>query len=534
MRHKLFHLHQARYSKPFLLLEIGMLHLRLHAINAGRNPISVNTLREEFLTSADMPLLLETVTKVLDTDSAIRDLAIVMNSSAIRHQILCTPHLSAAERQKILRHEMKISSAPGETQGILSHWFAGKIKQPDTTEEYALCAEMNPAVADGLIKTIQGKKFELIGFTSHAQMVSNLIKECGMDGNLNAALLEVNDREGSITLFRSNIWNMDRHFLIGSSTTPFNIQDPAGMDAEKLKLEVGRALQYFKQQVRNENINQIFLFGATDYAISIKRLLESSFRIPVTPVVLEGETFAAKNPDVNREEALPLYGIAHAAALHAHFKKYISFLPPEWHGQKHVKIRQLSLIGSAIVLYALMGGILYVLKPETAKIAALKQESIQPILQHRDTDRHTQQLQLSRSFALATERSNQWLRGRHRIVAELARELAGSVPPQMRITTMELTEKGDAWQVKLQAEIYSPSGSRSQQLFLGFQEQIRQMPCLKHLTWGDVQLSDLDSSRPANLKDLAPGNQNLLTFTMKGMLGYIPRQASSQPPKGFS
>ncbi len=526
MKHKLFHLHQERHSKPFLLLEIGMLHLRLHAIDARRNPIGVTTLREELLTPGDMPLLLETVKNVLDTDSTVRDLAIVMNSPAIHHQIIGLPHLRAAEQQKVLQHEMKISSALGETPRILSHWFAGKIKEPDTTGEYVLCAEMNQAIANDLIETVREKKFELIGFTSHAQMVSHLLKECRMDGNLNVALLEVNDREGSITLFRSNIWNMDRYFLIGGFNTPSDSQDPAEMDAEKLKLEVGRALQYFKQQVRNENISQIFLFGATDHAITIQKLLESSFQIPVTPLVLEEKTFAAKDPVVHREGVLPLYGIAHAAALHAHFNKYISFLPPGWHDKKHSKLRQLSLAGSAIVFYALLGGLTHVLNQEAAKITAREQRSTPTPLMHANATQQELQLQASRTFALATEQSDAWLRGRHHIVAELARELAGAVPSQMRIIMLEVTEKGDAWQVKIQAEIRSPNGSRSQQLFLKFQEQIHHLSCLKHLTWEEVQLTDSSSIQPADLDDPGTITQNLLTFSMRGMLNYSASPAS--------
>ena len=115
MRQQLFHFHQERHSRPFLLLEISMLHLRLHSIDAGRRSLSVTTLREELLTPGDMHLLLETVRNVLDTDSAVRDLAIVMNSPAIHHQVIGVPTLSAAERQKVLHHEMKHSSASGET-----------------------------------------------------------------------------------------------------------------------------------------------------------------------------------------------------------------------------------------------------------------------------------------------------------------------------------------------------------------------------------------------------------------------------------
>jgi hypothetical protein len=528
MRGKLFHLHQERYSKPFLLLDIGMLHLRLHFIDAGQHPINITTLREEILIPGDMSLLLEMVRSVLDTDSDVRDLAIVMNSPAIRHQVFAIPHFGAAERHKILMHEMKHSTAGGETSGVVSHWSAGKIKDQDTTKEYVLCAEMNQSVADSLIAVVREKKFNLIGFTSHAQIVSHLLKECRVDGDLNVALLEANDREGGITLFHSGIWNMDRHFLIGGSNIPLDSQAIPGLDAEKVKLEIGRALQYFKQQVRSENINQIFLFGATNHATAIKDLLESSFRIPVTLLALEGKTFAIKDSAEKPEGSLPLYGIAHAVALHAHFDKYISFLPREWRREKHVKSRRMALIASALVFYALLGGITYFLNREASKITSREASGMQsPLLHDTTAQKNTQQLQFGRSFALATEQSDQWMRTKHRIVVKLARELAGTLPPQMRITMMELTEKGDAWQVKLQAEINSPNGSRSRQVFLSFQEQMQQMPCLKHLAWQEVQVIDSQSASPADSDDLGTRAHNLLTFTMQGMLGYTAFPAKS-------
>ena len=75
---------------------------------------------------------------------------------------------------------------------------------------------------------VQEMKFNLIGFTSHAQMASHLLKECRGGNKLNIALLEVGDREGSLTLFQSNIWNMERHFLIGGARCFVGSQDTLG------------------------------------------------------------------------------------------------------------------------------------------------------------------------------------------------------------------------------------------------------------------------------------------------------------------
>ncbi len=518
MKHRLSHLFQQRNSKPFLLLEIGMLHLRLHAIDAGRDPIRITKLREEILTPGDMPLLLEAVRKILNLDSEVRDLAIVMNSPLIRHQVLSIPHLSAADRKKVLQQEMKHSLESGETPGMISHWSLGKTKEQNAVKEHVLCAELNRPAADNLIAAAQEMKFNLIGFTSHAQMASHLLKECRGENKLNIALLEVGDREGSITLIQSNVWNMERHFLISGAGVSSDPKTLSAADSEKLTLEVSRAIQYFKQKVRSESINHIFLYGTSPQAAAIKTLLESSFRIPVSLLTQRAKTFASPNAEQGRDEVLPLYTIAHAAALYAHFEKYICFLPPEWHEGKHAKSRQMALVAAAVVFYALLGGVVYLLNREAAKIAkitAREQSGTQIALLDVNTAQPNQQLQISRRFALATERSDSWLRDKHRIVAELARELAVSTPPQMRITTLEVTEKGNAWEVKLQAEICSSNGSSSQQLFLRFQDQMRQQACLKHLSWGEVRLADSESMQPPDLEESWATTRNLLTFTCK-------------------
>jgi hypothetical protein len=531
MKYKFFHLHQERRSKPFLLLEIGLFHIRLYTVDAAKEPIRIDLLREEFLSLGDSTQLRETVRNILNTDTAIRDLAIVMNSPAIRHQILSIPQMCRSERQKILQLEMKHSSPSKETSGSVSFWSAGKTKEQNTTKEHVLCAELNQSVVNDLITAARENNFYLIGFTTYAQMATKLLKECRLDGKLNVALLEVSDREGSITLFQSNIWNMDRHFLISSAGIPSDVLELPALDAEKIKLEVGRALQYFKQQVRNENIGHIIILGNTNHADAIKKLLESSFRIPVAPITLERNQFASSDLTDNQTGILPLYEIVHAAALHSHFDKYINFFPPEFHGEKHSKIRQLALAGSAVALYAILGSAAFILNREVISIRTGGQAARQVPLVNMQALQSAQPLQIDRSFALATERSGRWLRSRHHIVAELARELAGASPSQMRISGLEVIEKGNAWSVQLKAEIRGSNGSQSQHLFLTSQNRMAQLACLKQLTWEDVQLMD-----SASLDDPADSEvqaESLLTFTMRGMLDdtLFPSKTKSAHPQ---
>lgn len=505
-------LRQWRRTQPFLVLEIRMLNVRLHKVEAAHNSARVTLLNECAVIPGDAPMLAEKIRSLLGSDSEIRNIALIMNSPLIRHQTLGIPIMSSAERQKVVPLEMKHSIDAWETAGTISYWSAGRIRNDEVAKEYVLCAELPRVAVDEIIAIISEQHYNIIGFTSHAQMVCHLLKECRTEDNLNVALLEINEHEGSVTLFHSGIWTMDRHFLTGRSAD-VEPGKPAELDIEKLRLEVGRALQYFKQQVRSENIGQIFLYGTTREAGFIKSQLESFFRIPVIPIAKE------KAPEEmgGEPEGTPLLDLPHVAARNTQFDKYIDFLPPQWRMEKQKKAKTAALVCAAALLYCAMGGVILLLQREVAIIE--KTERTQPAMLAGATQssEKMKQLQSSRTFALATEQSDNWSFSRHKTVAAIVREMAAAAPSEMSISDLEIAEKGGVWQVKLKAEIRSANGSRSQQLFLKFQEQMQRFPRLKQLTWGGVQLADATATDESV-------EENLLTFSMHGILSAVTHQ----------
>jgi hypothetical protein len=505
---------QKRRSKPFLLLEIGLVTVRLHSVDASREPIHIRLVRQESILPGDSSAFIEAVKKALNVDSDIKDLAIVMNSPSIRHHTVAIPPMSSAERENIVWMEMKRFSSQGEAAGAISSWPAGRVKENGTTKEYVLCAEMPHAASDALISAALDGKFNLIGLTSHPQLTSHLLKECRRDDVSNLALVEVNEHEGSITLFHSNIWNMERQFLIGVNALP-GIETQTALDMDKLKLEVGRALQYFKQQVRNENISQIFLYGTTGQADQIGSLLEAAFRIPVSPISLDAKKLVAQG------EAKQLLTIPHAAALYSNFENYIDFLPREWRRQKQIKLHNITVAASAAVLYLLLGGITYLFRQEASRIEKIQKVGEQIYPAPSGSSEKIHQIQNSRTFAMASEQSSAWMRRRHFALSGFARELATFMPPEMRITAMDATEKDNAWGIRIAAEIWSPSGSRSQEIFLEFQERMRRQSSLDNLNWSDVQLVDSQGTPAGPLPGSKPSN--LLSFSMQGAIAVSPK-----------
>jgi hypothetical protein len=515
-----------RRLKPYLLLEISVLRLRLYSIDTSLNPIGINLLNEEPLQPGDVSVLIGTIKKILSTETVIRDLAIVLNSPMIHHQIIEIPPLNASRREKVLEMEVRNASTSNETPGAVSYWSFGKIKGPETVKEYVLCSILSPAIAEAMPAAVQEKDFNWIGFTSHAQIAIHLLKESRPEKNANAALVEVNTDEGSVSLFHGNIWNMERHFLLGASGISANDTASGDLNLEKLKLEVGRALQYFKQQVRNENISQIFLYGTTDRSAGISQFLESSFKIPVTPLVLDKKIFSLKDGGMEYAGS-PLFTIPHTVALHADFKNYINFIPLEWQGKNRFKARGIALAGSALVLYALMGGFAYLFKQEAATIVSQEQTEARPDSTGSAAPVNMEQLQTDRQFARAADRSDHWQYDRNQILSELARELAGTVTDEMQVTALEVEGKTNGWLVTLDAEIRSSNGSRSQQLFLQFQDRMHRLSKLKQLEWKSALLADSLSPSSADSDTHTTDTKSLLTFTLHGILRFSPLQNES-------
>ncbi len=500
MKRPWFHFREERRSKPFLLLEIGLVHARLHAIDASRNPIRIRMVRQEAILPGDASAPIEAARKALDGDSDIRDLAVAINSPLIRHHTVAIPPMNAQEREKIVRMEMKRFVAQGEQSGVVSCWPAGRSKENGLNKEYVLCADMPRALSEALIFSAREKKYNLIGLTSHPQLSSHLLKECRLAGVAHTALVEVNDHEGSITLFRSNIWNMERPFLIGGDA-------PKAPDDEKLKLEVGRALQYFKQQVRNENISRIFLYGTTCKGEQIRSLLETEFRIPVSLIPLDEKRFETNEPG-------RLFSISHVASLHSRFESYIDFLPQDLRRKQQIRSRTIAVAASAAALYAMLGGVSYLYRQEASKIEITEKTGGQLPLVPSTSPEEMRQIRKSRAFALAAEQNAEWMRVRHRALSGFARELAAAMPAEMRITAMEATEKENTWLVRVAAEIASPNGSRSREILLQFQERMKKKSGLNRLIWGEAQLADSRELPTTSVQISKP--LNLLTFSFEG------------------
>jgi hypothetical protein len=503
-----------KHSRHFLLLELSMAKVRLYAVDAKHAPFGVTLVAKESVLPGDIAALVEAAKRVLGASSEIRDLAIVMNSPAIHHHIVAIPPVSSNEREKIVQLEMKRFSSPGETSGVVSFWPAGKIKEDGLIKEYVVGATMPRTLAEALISITQENKFNLIGFTSHPQIAAHLLKECRITDVSSVALVEVNESEGIITLFHSNIWNMGRQFLLGNNAIQ-GAEKPAALDMDKLKLEVGRALQYFKQQVRNENISRIFLYGSTTQADTIKSLLESSFQIPVSLLTVDAKRFAITG---NAQ----LFSVPHAVALHSNFEKYIDFLPSGWRRKKQIKIGKIAVAAAAATFYVMMAGVSYLFRQEANQIDKREKASIQMLQVPNEPAPTKQNLRNDRMFALATEQSADWNRRRHRILTGFARKLAGAMPTEMRIASMEATEKENAWLVTIEAEICSPNGSRSQDLFLRFQDRMRAQSGLNNLNWSEIQLAD---SLPADFVEDTSGYKprNTLTFSMHGAIAINPK-----------
>ncbi len=508
-------------TTPFLLLEIGLLSARLHCIEPNLKPIRIRQLGETPLEPGDFNSMLTALNRLLAPDLPCREIAIVIVSPSIHHQLVTLPPMKGSQREVVLRRELKRFETPLEEQEQLSFYSFGRWQEEDRLIEPILCAQIPKGLVQSILKTLRAKELHPIGFTSHAQMVCHLMREKLFSPGENTALVEVNSLEGCISLFRRGIWGMERRFLVGRSAVDsaeaMSDQASGEMDEEKLLLEIGRTLQYFKQQYRNENISQIFLYGSTPRVEAVKALLSSAFSIPISLVVAAPDRFDIQaGPAEKRDGGPVLFNIPAVASLHSRFEKYIDFLPKETRAQPTQIKRSYLLAAAVIFFYGILGLIWFLVRQEADQLDRHAAAALPANAGLSRPETHFQKLLEMRSQALGFLRASQWLDQKHHALGQLVRSLADMAPRELTITSFEAQEKSGGWQVNLRAEIAAPNGSLSQQLLQSFQSRLRQLSSLQPFQFSDIEIIDLETGEPG----ISSNRKNHLTFSLRGLLSY--------------
>jgi hypothetical protein len=353
-------------------------------------------------------------------------------------------------------------------------------------------------------------------------MVSHLMRDADVGDVPNVALVEVNEWDGMITLFRAGVWTMERRFLTGNPTGRLTDTDAAQpTDLGQLLLEMGRAFQYFKQQFRNENIGRILVYGSSHDINEVCEALQTSFDLEVSRFTDNRNLFDMGTAYAQEKQPseVPLYNIPCSVALHGRFEKYIDFLPERLRMRGRTTSKRLTVSTLGIVLYCWLGIVWWIVSREAARVAAEPPFISMNLTTDDRSAEQERRLMEQRSFTRAALQSQQWLHNKHEAVGALVRELAELAPDQMRITSFQALEKGDGWEVNLHAEIRSPNGNRSQELLSAFQSRCKKAPHLSKLGLSEVEITDLDSAA-AVLPFESTARENLLTFSMAGHLTY--------------
>src|SRR2546427_6127014 len=191
-----------RRRKPFLLLDVRPLSLRLYWVQAQRDPIQLRLLSEVAVVPKDMNSTLTAMSEIVSGELPCREIAVVMNSPLIHHQTVSIPPMRVDERKRVLQQEIKRAGSSLQDQDIFSFWSFGKQIDAGRVMERVLCAQMPRHLANEIVEVLEQKNLQPIGLTSHSQMVCHLLQESNVVDIPNLALVEVNEWDGMITLFR--------------------------------------------------------------------------------------------------------------------------------------------------------------------------------------------------------------------------------------------------------------------------------------------------------------------------------------------
>jgi hypothetical protein len=356
-------------------------------------------------------------------------------------------------------------------------------------------------------------------------MVCHLMRDADAGDVPNVALVEVNEWDGMITLFRAGVWAMERRFLTGNPADRL-----AEREAEKpsdfgqLLLEMGRAFQYFKQQFRNEIIGRILVYGTSHNIQAVCEALQTSFDLQVSSFSDTRKLFdtGVASSKESQAGAVALYSIPCSVALHGRFAEYIDFLPERLRERGRTISKRLVVSTFAFALYCWLVTVWWMVSREAARVLLETQANPANLTAIDKQGDRMQRLIDLRSFALAGLKSQQWLQEKHKAPGALVRELAELAPRQMKITSFQALERGEGWDVNLTGEIRSQNGTYSQELLGTFRSQSRTSPYLSELRLSDVEVSDVGSTGTGSSPESGP-KKNLLNFSMAG---YLTRPAS--------
>jgi hypothetical protein len=517
-----------RRNKPFLLLDARPLNLHLYSVEAQRDPIQLRLLTELAIVPRDMNSTLTAVSEVLSGDLPFREIAVVMNSPLIHHQLVSIPPIRGEERRRILQREMNRLGSPSKEENVSSFWSFGQQQEAGRVMERVLCAQMPRHLAEAIVEVLEQKNLQPIALTSHSQMVCHLMQDVDVGGVPNVALVEVNEWDGMITLFRAGVWTMERRFLTGNPSGRLaDIKAVQPTDLGQLLLEMGRAFQYFKQQFRNENIGRVLVYGSSHDIDDVCEALRTSFELEVSRFTDNRNLFDMGPADAkdNHPGGVPLYNIPCSVALHGRFEKYINFLPERLRMRGRATSKRLTVSTLGIVLYCWLGIVWWIVSREAARVVTEPHLTSINLAKDDKSAGQEQRLREQRSFTRAALQSQQWLCDKHAAVGALVRELAELVPDQMRFTSFQALEKSEGWEVNLHAEIRSPNGTRSQEILSAFRSHCRTARYLSQLSLSEVGIIDLDSIT-AGPPIENPAKQNLLTFSLLGRLAFSPPRNS--------
>jgi len=509
-----------RRRRPFLLLDVRPLNLHLYSVEAHDDPLRLRLLAELAIVPRDMNSTLTAIREVLSGNLPFREIAVVMNSPLIHHQTVSIPPMRGEERRKTVLREMSRMGSPSKEQAVFSFWSFGKQQEAGRVVERVLCAQIPKHLAEAIVEALEQKGLQPIGLTSHSQMVCHLMRDADTGDVPNVALVEVNEWDGMITLFRAGVWAMERRFLTGNPAERL-IENDAGQPSDfgQLLLEMGRAFQYFKQQFRNEIIGRILVYGTSQNTIAVCEALQTSFDLQVSPFSDNRNLFdtGAASTKEDQTGVVSLYSIPCSAALHGRFEEYIDFLPERLRERGRTISKRLVVSTLGLALYCWLATVWWMVSREAARVIVETQlNSTNLTAIDKQGDRMQRLIEL-RSFALAGIESQQWLQDKHKALGALVRELAELAPGQMRVTSFQALESGDGWDVNLGGEIQSENGTYSQELLSTFRSHSRTTTYLSELRLSEVAVTDVGSTATETPLESGP-RKNLLTFSMAGHL----------------
>jgi type IV pilus assembly protein PilM len=483
-------------SGPTIGIDFSNSGIKIVEVDTKSKPVKVINYVVDTYSIEDRAELSDYIKNILgEKGFSYKKAHIAFSGSLVQHKIITLPQMSKREMKVVLKREAKkeASSIPGEI--VCDSTILGTVKEKGIQKNKVQLVIVPRNEVEDTLSFWKGAGVEpqLLTSTPLALLDSLKALSTGWEENI-IAFVNFGMLKTFIMIAEQGNLEFSRDFSLGAKedkipdfkdgdeTPPFDGLESDYID--RIFTEINRSLLYYKHQFRGKSVNKIILGGELTQLEIIKDSLKERFEqdidifspteyLDTTSLGEHQKAFRKLLPSLATSLGLCLKDIGKA--------KKINLMPREIVEQKQLFGRKVAMgISSAILLLSLLTGYFFLSQSVRAQQKSLFTQQVfwqemAPMVNNLTRVERERSLYQSRSLILDSFLYS-WT-----LWHDILKGLSLVVPNEMLFHLVEVTKKGQGYQMDIKGEVIAESAASAQATFNRFYFDLERSPFLKDL-----------------------------------------------------